>query len=528
MSFFVVLINRSSANINTLFLSHLPKVLFLPWSAQHCYYIISVIFHLKYFVIKNSTDRIVDIFCVIELYSVMDIRFCLQLITLVPLYSLTDARTNVIAYRNENSNICNIALDLSNTGLKYLGSNFINTDCVRSLILQNNIIEHLEEDFLKNQPNLEYLDLSRNRLELHDFFSLSGESRLQVIILDHNNYHFEDNFETVIAEDNTSNDDDENSDKVKNRNNKLTVFKTFPELKHLSLRDVHINTLSEDWINHFPKLSHLDLSQNIFSSAILNFLLRNISSTVTNLVLENVGLTIVRTEHLNNVKQLNLNHNRLPRLSSHKCHDNTLCFENMDDLEILSISNCSVKYIEENAFKYMTNLLELDISNNEFVKIPDKTFNYVPSLTRLDLSRNSLCSIPNINNLQNLSSLLLDEMKIKTMLESLQALTYLPNLKFLSMRNNRLATISPTLFDNLPTLQKLDLSDNQIKSLPTWSTQKSLRQLYLNGNKIESLDDLSLEEARSLELLFLKNNSISKIKVISLKNLPNSDVLLNV
>ena len=467
------------------------------------------------------------------LYYIVKKQNTFQLFILICCYSLiTAARFNTITYKNENVNVnnnCDITLDLSNTGLNCLSANFLNTNCLRNLILQNNTIQDFEEGIFDNQPYLEFLDLSRNQLSLSNFFRHGGQFSLKVLILDHNNFYSDKDKQNIVDEEDL---DDENENvgtkrSLNNNNTRLHVPYVFPELNYLSLRNVHINTVSEDWINRFPKLNHLDLSENNFNDVTLNFLLQNISSTITDLVLENVGLTIVRTEHLNHVERINLSHNRLPRLSSHKCHGNTLCFESMDNLQFLSISNCSVTYIEENAFKYMKNLLKLDISNNLFTQIPNKTFNYVPSLSTLDLSRNPLYSFPNIENLQNLTSLILDEMKIKKMLRSLEKFVDLPRLKYLSIRGNKIKNIPSTLFENLPSLEKLDLSNNQITSIPFWSSQKQLRQLFLSSNKIINLDDLSIKEAKSLEVLDLKNNSLSQIKITSLKDLPNNDVIID-
>lgn len=416
----------------------------------------------------------------------------------------------------------NLTVNLSNTGINNLSVNFINPNSVKKLILRKNQIKGFEEGFFTNYPQLEHLDLSENQIKINEFFSLKGMSNLKYLILDYNNYI---NNETEASETKDLGDEDSLS-RMKNNITSLYVSTMFPELTHISLRKVHLHTLSEKWHQQFPKLKYLDLSENILDEATLSLFLRNLPASITHLVLEKVGLIIVRSEQLNAIESLNLNHNYFPKLTSRKCYEQIVCLENMDNLRVLSVSNCSIVYIEETAFRYMKNLIELDISNNHLRQLPEKTFSNLPGLEKLDLSQNPFHTMPSINVLQNLTSLVMDGMKVDFFTSSKISI-FLPNLKSLSLRENKLTIVPLFLFNNLPMLETLDLSHNELTSLPSWETQKFLRQLNLNFNNIEVLDNLHLKNAKSLEVLHLKNNSISKIKVAFLKNLPNNDVIMD-
>ncbi|XP_016840739.1 protein artichoke-like [Nasonia vitripennis] len=451
----------------------------------------------------------------------------LQCVALFFTHFLTiNARVNVVAYKNENLNSCDITIDLSDTGLRRLSVNFTNAQCVRSLNLQNNEIEDFKEKIFNQYPYMEYLDLSRNRLPLNKFFSYGGESSLKVFMLDHNGYY--NSYTDKQSSENAGSASEVIDEKTSYlENNKLYVSDIYTDLEYLSLRNVSLQHVSNNFWHYLPKLKQLDLSENKLSLASVNFLLRNTSSSVKRLVLENIELDHVITENLNTVEELNLNHNRFVRLTSTMCYPDTFCLENMQYLKSLFISNCSVKAIDENAFRFMTSLLELDISNNLFKRIANGTFDYLPTLTSLNLSSNTLYNMPNFEGLRNLTTLLLNGMKSKKLLQYLESFAHMPKLQYLSMRDNKLTKISATLFNNLPSLEKIDLSNNLITSLPSWDTQKALRQLHLSYNKIQNLDDLSIKEARSLELLVLKHNLISRVKVDSIKKLPNDNIILD-
>lgn len=85
------------------------------------------------------------------------------------------------------------------------------------------------------------------------------------------------------------------------------------------------------------------------------------------------------------------------------------------------------------------------------------------------------------------------------------------NLKILSLNNAGLTTLKG--FPNLPTLWKLELSDNRISNgLNFLNGCKKLAHLNLSGNKIKDLDALKpLQEFKNLRNLDLFNNDVTLI-----------------
>ncbi|XP_013392579.1 toll-like receptor 3 [Lingula anatina] len=128
------------------------------------------------------------------------------------------------------------------------------------------------------------------------------------------------------------------------------------------------------------------------------------------------------------------------------------------------------------------------------------------------------------------------------------------NLRRLILANNRLSYISPTAFRGLQSLEVLDLSGNNLTSLPdVFTNLTSLRAVYLNnsphmvradfrvfttlrnlehlsltGSKIKTIDikfHIGLKETR-LRLLNLTNNGISYIQAYAFKEIETLETVI--
>ena len=439
---------------------------------------------------------------------------------------------------------CNVMLNFSNIQLSRIGYNFIASPYVRNLTLQNNQITFVEENAFNSIPNLEYLDLSNNKFQLDKLFSFGGHKKLEVLILDYNcgGSYCPPTIKTK-SEDDSDFDETENSmyttTTVRSRDYEygyysrnydstgelqLGIQNYFPALRFLSLRNTGMITLTQMFKKCFPKLNHLDISENDLYQPV-NKVFVNIPTTLKNLVIEATGLTAMSTQNFPDLMFLNLNFNKFETLSNHYCYENTLCLQDLHSLLYLSISDCMITKIEIDAFKDTENLLGLDISNNKIIDIPNGTFGYISSLKELDLSRNNLTTMPDFSLLKNLSSLILNSMQNKIIFSSLDSFSYLPNLKMISLRRNHIDVLSSEFFNNLPALEEIDLSYNYITSLPVWKSQNILCNLYLNYNKVSNIDDLFLIDAKSLEKLYLKNNPVRILKIESLKNISDNATL---
>lgn len=466
-------------------------------------------------------------------------------------------------YTTESARDCGVSMNFSNMNLHHIGFNFISSKHVKNLTLQNNNIEEFVAGAFDGLPNLEYLDLSRNKLSIDKLFSFGNHTNLYSLILDYNcgdvpctpKMNTEDvGFDFYQRKRRSRQtgyylDDDDDGGYIYRNNRfyntrttttpkpttttqkpiirhvlKLNESQSFPNLNYLSLRNIRMNILSHNWSKSFPSLNHLDISENEFYQPLDN-IFNKIPSTTQNLVMENNGLTAVRNLPAKNLLYLNLNRNLFMTVSNHYCYDDTLCLQGLTSLIHLSISGCSIKKIESDAFRDTRYLLGLDLSNNRLEEISPDTFKYIPSLNQLDLSHNNFSIMPDFSALQNLSTLILNNMQNKTIFDSLELITPMPNLKVISLAKNEIATVPLQFFEKLPSLQEIDLSYNTIKSLSFWRTQYQLRNLYLNYNQISNIEDLSLREAKSLRILELKSNPIITVEIKALQLLPGETIL---
>lgn len=93
-------------------------------------------------------------------------------------------------------------------------------------------------------------------------------------------------------------------------------------------------------------------------------------------------------------------------------------------------------------------------------------------------------------------------------------LTKLEYLSLTSVKNLKMESA----FQNMPKLVKLDLKDNNIKVLGSFSTFKCLKFLDMSYNKIKKLDTNVFDGLGQLEYLSLKRNPLEADSIINLEN----------
>ena len=99
----------------------------------------------------------------------------------------------------------------------------------------------------------------------------------------------------------------------------------------------------------------------------------------------------------------------------------------------------------------------------------------------------------------------------------------LPNLQNLSLTNNQIQNIDPQTFQNLPNLQEIYLHGNQIQNidLQTFQNLPSLQEIGLNNNQIQNIDPHTFQNLPNLRYIKLSHNQIQNIDPQTFQNLPN-------
>ncbi|KAJ8673135.1 hypothetical protein QAD02_004397 [Eretmocerus hayati] len=389
---------------------------------------------------------------------------------------------------------CEETLDLAAKSLTRFDRTSIPDDtCFKSLDLQSNNIEGFEDGIFSNLTNLEYLDLTGNKLSPTTLFSFGSVPSLKTLILYHNN---------------------QNGDHFT-----LDTKVYFPELTRLSLGGLNINSVAINWSKYFPQIEKLDVSFNPLAS--LNDFFRNIPTTLRSLWMWDMKLKKLRIQNLKNVTSLALDFNEFRSIKYSNCDKYSLCLQNLNGLESLSLARCDIALIEEHAFEHLTKLSYINLRGNKITRISSGTFGRFPSLSCLNISDNPLLDVSFIGELQNLTTLKMHSMDDNRAIESLFSLSSVPTkIQNLYLAENWMSSIPSRFLDNLQNIREIDLRSNQLSVLHPGSWQRNLKVINLYENRVSKIEDLHLSEARSLQSLDLRRNRLQSIDPEVIKALP--------
>jgi Leucine-rich repeat (LRR) protein len=133
---------------------------------------------------------------------------------------------------------------------------------------------------------------------------------------------------------------------------------------------------------------------------------------------------------------------------------------------------------------------ELRLTGNGLTSVPACTLRR--SVNYLDLSHNAISNIsllqfPTFVPMPDLNVLDLSNNKIT----DVGILSYMQNLSFLWLNGNRIFSLNKLAFSRLPDLAFLDLSRNDIHEIEpgTFKTHLDLRELHLSHNKLRTFDN---------------------------------------
>lgn len=223
----------------------------------------------------------------------------------------------------------------------------------------------------------------------------------------------------------------------------------------------------------------------------------------------NINASMEQLKAFPNLSSLYLDHARL---------EGTAYFEQVKDLQKLEIKLLDT-LIHTNFYEELVTLAQLeeldifhDLNGHQNVNPIGK----LSKLKRLSLSRiNSLKEVDFLSTLKNLEELSLVENQL--LMEGFR-FSELPKLKSLNISYCPGLQLHPEAFDN-PNLEILNLSNNQLKTIPSLNLLPKLTYLHLSRNELKNLElhTLRLPELKTLGIMGNELTSLS----LNLSGLPN-------
>lgn len=283
---------------------------------------------------------------------------------------------------------------------KYLNAN--------KILLHNNSFIYLgKENFILEQSNVSFLDLSLNKINFIEPFVLEKIRNVEFLSLSNNNL------------------------------DKNAKFLNFSKILELDLSSNNYSIFTQEFIDGCDKIVKLDLSNNniefinISAKSLLKINLnQNRIKYLSDLKIPSVNELFLENNQLNSINDLdlklfkkltilNLNHNKIEfisqeLLSSFKALQRFEIMDNyLENLFFPNLINLKILFLEKNKFEFVNrshfgNLIGLEIltlCRNKIQHVHSDSFAENINLKKLDLSDNFLSDIPNVLVLPNLNYL---------------------------------------------------------------------------------------------------------------------------
>lgn len=199
-----------------------------------------------------------------------------------------------------------------------------------------------------------------------------------------------------------------------------------------------------------------------------------------------------RHYELEKIQKLILDNNQLRQLSPDICKLKKIKSVSLNDNELAGLPN------EIFMLKMMKSF---SATNNHLAALPD-SIERAMELSLVDVSHNRLETLPKFP---------MDILLVNASHNQLVVINpmHYEKLTELKLNNNKLSSLPAGLFEYLPSLQALDLSRNQLRSLEGVGHSKSILECNLVGNRLTSLGDAFIESSNLHTLIVSENPLVS-------------------
>ncbi|MEQ2157757.1 hypothetical protein GOODEAATRI_005123 [Goodea atripinnis] len=380
------------------------------------------------------------------------------------------------------------------------------------LNLHSNKIHFIQPGLFKEMKDLRVLDLSRNHLNVFALSKTNIGPLTAVESLDLSSNGLYTGMSDYFLTESPSLVNlslDSNSITRIGQN----TFSGPSSLRKISLHNNVILEIEDGAFDTLDHLTELDLSKNSIT-CIIDF-------NLYNLAVLNLSKNSIEFFQSAKVKIINLSHNSLQSL--------TFGENSLQSLKKLFLQGNDLTVLDQHIFQRLPSIkyLQLQQNNLQICGSPQNqheltptdqnhhsptgcvSFSSVYNLHFLYLSENNLRSLP-AKAFVNTPLKLLDVSLNPGLDMHKDALFGLEHsLVHLLLRENNMSSLNTDL-TFLKSLKHVDLSTNQLKTLPTWNKESAIESLNLQNNNLVTLDQstiLALE--RSLKTLYMGSNPLS-------------------
>ncbi|XP_075963590.1 podocan isoform X1 [Anarhichas minor] len=291
------------------------------------------------------------------------------------------------------------------------------------------------------------------------------------------------------------------------------AFDNLPNLRELYLQNNLLSNegMDNETFSQLSSLEYLDLSNNN-----LSVVPKGLPRNLVLLHLEKNSINSIPGDALASVRKLEyllLHNNKLRSRSIHPT-----AFQGLKKLHTLHMYNNLLERVPRGLPKRAKTLMML---HNFITEISRNDLSLLYSLTELNLSYNKLTS-PKVHREAFRKLRILETLNLSG--NSLQSMPVgLPrSLQVLEIKNNQLNSIPDGALTGMEKLQKLILSDNQLKLNSAyqgaWMELSALTTLDLSGNQLSHIPS---DLPESLEYLHLQSNRISSVPASAFEGTPN-------
>ncbi|GJM61893.1 leucine-rich repeat domain-containing protein [Persicobacter diffluens] len=284
-------------------------------------------------------------------------------------------------------------------------------------------------------------------------------------------------------------------------------------IRHLNLHDSTIYRMPE-WVAHCINLESLDISQ----TRIIQFPKWMKDLTKLERVIYNGGKKPLspssmipvyeQGESLAPPRFSNLPQVKYLEMRFHAWESAPMSITKLKNLEKLILSDNALQQFP-NQLKKLKKLKQLDLARNA-IELPERWMS-MPSLNKLDLRSNLIWKLPEgFERLPELRYLELGNNRLNVQ-DLNQGLKTTPPLRYLGLGQNELDSW-PNVLNRMMTLEKLDLSQNGLKTLPEvgFGSLSNLVVLNLAFNQFQNGLE-ALEELPALKELDLDHNQLYEL-----------------